>query len=127
MLGKTASRHIDNLKHLVFRECQGLFDLSTKPCSVVFNAHKDESYVNGGEEYLTFNPGAILGGTRVDFDNDTSTGEVFGKPNVIAETAVVSGDLRTLTPEQLARARETMTRIVDKLKARMATTRKLTD
>ena len=54
LLGKTASRHIDNLKHFVFRECQGLFDLSTKPCSVVFNAHKDESYVNGGEEYLTF-------------------------------------------------------------------------
>lgn len=54
MLGKSASRHIDNLKHYVFRECQSLFDLATKPCSVVFNAYRDESYVNGGEDYLTF-------------------------------------------------------------------------
>ena len=33
---------------------QSLFDLATKPCSVAFDAYRDESYVNGGEDYLTF-------------------------------------------------------------------------
>jgi len=54
MLGKSASRHIEALKHHVFRECQGIFDLMTRPFSVAFAAYRDESYVNGGEEYFTF-------------------------------------------------------------------------
>ncbi len=47
-------RHIDALKHFVFRECQSLFDVATRPCSVAFDAHRDDSYFNGGEDYITF-------------------------------------------------------------------------
>ena len=64
-----------------------------------------------GEEYLTFNPGIILGGTDVSFDSLRARGNVFGKNNVIAEYARVSGDLRTLFPEQLERAKERMREI----------------
>jgi glutamate carboxypeptidase len=39
-------------------------------------------------------------------------GSAFGKTNVIAEHATVSGDLRALSPEQFEKARKTMTEIV---------------
>jgi glutamate carboxypeptidase len=65
-----------------------------------------------GEPYLTFNPGLALGGTAVDFDREEARGTAFGKNNVIAESTVVAGDLRTLTPEQLESAQARMRRIV---------------
>lgn len=65
-----------------------------------------------GEKSLTFNPGLILGGTDVQFDPPQSRGTAFGKENVIPEQVVVAGDLRALTNEQFARARERMTEIV---------------
>jgi glutamate carboxypeptidase len=65
-----------------------------------------------GEQYLTFNPGLIVGGTTADFDREQARGSAFGKNNVIAEYALVSGDLRTISPEQLADARERMRTIV---------------
>lgn len=65
-----------------------------------------------GERYLTFNPGLVLAGTRVDHDEGRATGEAFGKGNVIPARAVASGDLRTLSPEQLASAKEHMRDIV---------------
>ncbi|HET6628186.1 MAG TPA: M20/M25/M40 family metallo-hydrolase [Woeseiaceae bacterium] len=67
-----------------------------------------------GERYLTFNPGVVLAGTRVDYDDEHSSGEAFGKANVIAGRAVASGDLRTLTPEQLASAKSRMQDIVSR-------------
>jgi glutamate carboxypeptidase len=65
-----------------------------------------------GEAHLTFNPGVILGGTAVDFDAVQSRGSAFGKTNVVAEQAIVSGDLRTLTNDQLERAQSTMRHVV---------------
>lgn len=65
-----------------------------------------------GEAHLTFNPGVMLGGTTVDFDPVQLRGTAFGKTNVVAEHAVVSGDLRTLSPEQLATSMNTMKEIV---------------
>lgn len=65
-----------------------------------------------GEQYLTFNPGVIVGGTDVQFSEDEGRGTAFGKSNVVAQSAVVQGDLRTLTVEQLERARERMRQIV---------------
>lgn len=65
-----------------------------------------------GEQYLTFNPGVIVGGTGVEFSEDEGRGTAFGKSNVIAQSAVAQGDLRTLTVEQLDRARERMRQIV---------------
>ena len=63
---------------------------------------------------LTFNPGVIVGGTTVTFDAVQNRGTAFGKTNVVAESAYVAGDLRALTPEQLARAKSTMQRLVDR-------------
>lgn len=65
-----------------------------------------------GEQYLTFNPGVILGGTDVDYDASQDKGSAFGKSNVVAEHAVVSGDLRTISPEQLQRAKAAMQAVV---------------
>ena len=44
-----------------------------------------------GEDFLTFNPGVILGGTTVSFDEAFSKGTAFGKSNVVSQTAVVDG------------------------------------
>ncbi|HEX6943647.1 MAG TPA: M20/M25/M40 family metallo-hydrolase [Gemmatimonadaceae bacterium] len=63
---------------------------------------------------LTFNPGVIVGGTTVTFDAVQNRGTAFGKTNVVAESAYVAGDLRALTPEQLARAKATMQRLVSR-------------
>jgi glutamate carboxypeptidase len=65
-----------------------------------------------GEAHLTFNPGVALGGTQMEFDAPGSKGSAFGKENVIAEHALVSGDLRALSQEQFAKARKAMEKIV---------------
>lgn len=64
------------------------------------------------EAYLTFNPGVALGGARVSLDGPTNKGTAEGKNNIVAERMTVQGDLRTLTPEQLARTKQTMREIV---------------
>ena len=64
------------------------------------------------EQYLTFNPGLALGGTAVKADTSGTEGSAAGKSNVVAKEMIVTGDLRTLSPEQLAHARKTMTDIV---------------
>ena len=65
-----------------------------------------------GEDYLTFGPGIVLGGTRVTYDKQHSTGTAFGKANVIPQIVVVEGDLRAISPEQLARTKRRMQAIV---------------
>jgi glutamate carboxypeptidase len=65
-----------------------------------------------GERYLTFNPGVILGGTEITYDGQNNRGTAFGKTNIIAETAVVDGDLRFISGEQKERARAAMRSIV---------------
>ena len=64
------------------------------------------------EEYLTFNPGVILGGTQVDYNVSKDGGSAFGKSNVVAQDAIVRGDLRALSPEQLERAFLVMQEVV---------------
>ncbi len=64
------------------------------------------------EQFLTFNPGVVLGGTAIDFDAVQLRGSVSGKNNVIAGQAVATGDLRTLSPEQHASAKRRMSEIV---------------
>jgi glutamate carboxypeptidase len=65
-----------------------------------------------GQAHLTFNPGVLLGGTTVDLDPARMRGTAFGKTNVVAEHAVVSGDLRALSADQFHSAREAMEKIV---------------
>lgn len=64
------------------------------------------------EKDLTFNPGLIVGGTKVDVDTAKSTGEAFGKSNVIAQHVTVKGDLRALSNSQAAHAQKVMHQIV---------------
>ena len=63
---------------------------------------------------LTFNPGAIVGGTSVTFDREQSRGAAAGKGNVIAAQALVEGDVRAVAPEQLAAVKQAMQRIIAK-------------
>lgn len=65
-----------------------------------------------GEDYLTFNAGAFLGGTDVDYDLENTRGEVFGKINVVPRHVVVHGGIRAISDEQLDRARDAMRSVV---------------
>jgi glutamate carboxypeptidase len=66
----------------------------------------------GHEQYLTFNPGVAVGGTAVKLDSTGTVGTAAGKDNVVAEHMRVTGDLRTISPEQFERAEKTMKEIV---------------
>ena len=65
-----------------------------------------------GPELLSFNPGMMLGGTSMDLDAATSKGSIFGKGNVVAQTAYVQGGLRFISEEQKEEARNKMRAIV---------------
>jgi glutamate carboxypeptidase len=64
------------------------------------------------EQYLAFNPGLAIGGSRIQLDTTGTSGSGDGKSNVVAERMTVTGDLRTISPEQFARAKRTMEEIV---------------
>ncbi len=66
------------------------------------------------EPDLTYNPGIILGGTQVEYDEMMARGTSIGKTNVIANTVTVKGDLRYLDYAQRDRAHTTMRAIVAK-------------
>ncbi len=65
-----------------------------------------------GEEYLTFNAGAIVGGTEVTYDSEQNRGTAFGKTNVVPRKVVVHGGIRTISNDQLERARQAMLAVV---------------
>lgn len=64
------------------------------------------------EQYLTFNPGVVIGGTELEFDSDEGRGNAFGLANVVSQQAIARGDLRMISTSQTERARATMERIV---------------
>ncbi|MBA2710223.1 MAG: M20/M25/M40 family metallo-hydrolase [Tatlockia sp.] len=64
------------------------------------------------ENNLTFNPGLILGGNEISFDKNLTEGKASGKDNVIAKTAVATGDIRFLSSMQKSKAMEKMKSIV---------------
>lgn len=70
------------------------------------------------EPYLTFNPGFVLGGSDLTLNGGSEGGAASGKTNVVADTAYVAGDLRTLSRAQLEHARAVMTRIASRHDAR---------
>lgn len=67
-----------------------------------------------GEQYLTFNPGQIIGGSDISYNEINGQGEALGKTNIVAREALVTGDLRFLGEEQKERTREKMQEIVDR-------------
>jgi glutamate carboxypeptidase len=68
----------------------------------------------GKEQYLTFNPGLIIGGSEVNYDSTAQRGIVSGKTNIISPKTVVIGDLRFLSEGQKENARTLMRQIVSK-------------
>jgi glutamate carboxypeptidase len=64
------------------------------------------------EQYLTYNPGVILGGTTATTDSTGTEGTASGKTNIIANTTIVNGDLRFISEEQKQKTREKMKAIV---------------
>ncbi len=64
------------------------------------------------EEYLTFNPGVMLAGTQVEYDASSDGGTAYGKSNVVAKSAIVKGDLRAVSLDQLQRAKKIMDEVV---------------
>ena len=64
------------------------------------------------DDKLTYNVGLIGGGQTAKLDADRIRIEATGKTNIIAATAVMRGDLRALTPEQLDRTQAKMRAIV---------------
>ncbi|EAR02057.1 M20/M25/M40 family metallo-hydrolase [Maribacter sp. HTCC2170] len=73
----------------------------------------NEFYTNvKGEEFLTFNPGILMGGTFLDYDIKTGNASAFGKSNVVAQNAIVKGGLRFISEEQKEDARNRMREIV---------------
>mgnify|MGYP000992827705 FL=1 len=92
----------------------GIFNENTGAGAVFEISRILNSFYNEvrGEDYLTFNPGVILGGTTVNFDETLSKGTAFGKSNVVAQTAVVDGGLRFISEEQKETARNKMKAIV---------------
>lgn len=77
----------------------------------ILNAFYDEVR---GEEYLTFNAGTIQGGTSVEYDPQQNRGSTFGKTNVVPRSVVVHGGMRTISADQLARARAAMQSVVER-------------
>ncbi|NNF04708.1 MAG: M20/M25/M40 family metallo-hydrolase [Rhodothermales bacterium] len=65
------------------------------------------------EELVTFNPGIMLGGSTITYDDQTERGTAEGKTNVISPGAVVAGDLRTISPESNASVKERMRAVVE--------------
>jgi glutamate carboxypeptidase len=66
------------------------------------------------EKYLTFNPGIIIGGSEMSYNEKTAKGDAIGKTNIISPAVRVTGDLRFLTEKQKIAAREKMTAITQR-------------
>ena len=64
------------------------------------------------EPNLTFNAGLIAGGATAALGADEARAEATGKTNIIPAAAVARGDLRALSPDQIARAEAKMRSIV---------------
>lgn len=93
----------------IFREDVGagaIFEASR-----ILNAFYEELR---SEEFLTFNPGMIIGGTTIEHDAVNKSGTAFGKDNVVSKEVIVSGDLRGLSPEQVARVKKKMQEITSR-------------
>jgi glutamate carboxypeptidase len=66
----------------------------------------------GNEQYLTFNPGLIVGGSDIQIDPQDARGVALGRTNIISPAAHVTGDLRFLSDGQKDTARQKMRVIV---------------
>ena len=65
-----------------------------------------------GEPGLTVNPGTLVAGVKAEYDKASGAGRAFGRTNLVAQTAIASGDVRYLTIEQKQQAEARMAAIV---------------
>jgi glutamate carboxypeptidase len=65
-----------------------------------------------GHPSVTVNPGLLLGGTDVSYEEGRSSGSAAGKFNVVARAATVKGDLRYLSGADREEAKARMRQIV---------------
>jgi len=65
-----------------------------------------------GEEYLTFNPGLVVGSTQVEYVPEPLQAKASGKDNIVAPVAIASGDLRAISKQQIEQTQERMRKIV---------------
>jgi len=61
---------------------------------------------------VTFNPGLILGGTQMNYDQSAASGTASGVKNVIADKLIAIGDLRYLTDAEKKQAEQRMQTII---------------
>lgn len=66
----------------------------------------------GIDKDVTYNPGMVVGGTKIEFDPATTVGEAFGKNNVVSKAAMVKGDFRYLTVKEREMFKEKLSSIV---------------
>jgi len=64
------------------------------------------------EPNLTFNAGLVAGGATAALGPDQARAEATGKTNIIPAQAIARGDMRALSPEQIARVSTKMQEIV---------------
>ena len=64
------------------------------------------------QRYLTINPGLMIGGTSVELPPYGIEGTGFGKNNVMAKKVTITGDIRTISSEQLEAVKEGLHKIV---------------
>ena len=76
--------------------------------SRIINSFREEL---AEEEYLTFNPGVIVGGTDTNYDLVNARGSAFGKTNVVSQEVTVHGGIRTISIKQLDEAMKSMKKI----------------
>jgi glutamate carboxypeptidase len=77
----------------------------------ILNSFREEL---SSEKYLTFNPGIIVGGSEMNYNEKTAKGNAIGKTNIISPAVTVTGDMRFLTEKQKIAAREKMTAITQR-------------
>lgn len=65
-----------------------------------------------GQRNVSLNPAVVLSGSRTKYDAKAHQGSTGGVTNIVADRAVIEGDLRFLTPEQRTELMQTMERIV---------------
>lgn len=102
---KTSGRQVHSSG--VFRESVGYGAIYE--AARILNQFREEL---AGEPYLTFNPGQIIGGSDIAYDEITGEGSALGKTNIVSREAFVTGDLRFLGEPQKEAAREKMRQIV---------------
>ncbi len=91
----------------------GIFNKNTGAGAIYESARiLDRFYTELREQYLTYSPGIILGGTQAAIDSSGTEGTVSGKTNIVPNTTIVKGDLRFISEEQKNGVREKMKAIV---------------